>query len=104
MPVETYHFPNQLTIRSINDQHHNLMSKIDGCQALKIDVPDDAEIDISFLQLLESARLYTQSAGKTLDLQHPATAALLDALTRCGWLNNNHQDSRRFWLHEGGIQ
>ena len=104
MSAETYRFPSQLTIRSITDQHHNLLSKIDGSQSLTLDIPDDAEIDISFLQLLESARLYAQSAGKTLDLKSPASAALLDALTRCGWLTNNHQDTRRFWLHEGGVQ
>jgi hypothetical protein len=101
MSVETYSFPQQLTIRTISDQHHHLMNKIDSCQTLAAEVPNDAEIDISFLQLMESARLYASSLGKMFGMLQPADGNLLDALTRCGWLSNDNPEIRRFWLHEG---
>lgn len=104
MSAETYQFPNQLTIRTIADQHHDLISKIERNVSILADVPDDAEIDISFLQLLESARLYAQSNGKHFALMRPATSALLETLTRSGWLSTDDQDIRRFWLHKGDVQ
>lgn len=104
MSVETYQFPNHLTIRNIAELHHGLLSQLDACQSLEGQVPSDAEIDISFLQLLESARLYALSARKSFSLSEPANDTLLDTLTRCGWLQADGKGNRGFWLHEGGKQ
>jgi hypothetical protein len=104
MSVETYSFPQHLTIRTISDQHHHLKDKIDSCQTLAAEVPIDAEIDISFLQLMESARLYASSTGKMFGMLQPAEGTLLDALMRCGWLSADNAEIRRFWLHEGAPQ
>jgi hypothetical protein len=101
MSVEIYNCQNQLNIRSINDQHQNLMAKIDDCQSLLLNVPQNAEIDVSFLQLIESARLYAASLGKNFSLDRPADHALLDILSRAGWLSDTNDEIRKFWLHEG---
>jgi hypothetical protein len=101
MSVETHHFQTQLNIRAINDQHQSLMAKIDECQSLLLNVPQNAEIDVSFLQLIESARLYAASLGKSFSLDRPADHALLDILSRAGWLSETNHEIRKFWLHEG---
>jgi hypothetical protein len=101
MSVETFQCQKQLNIRSITDQHQILMAKIDDCQSLLLNVPQDAEIDVSFLQLIESARLYAASLGKKFSLERPADHALLDILSRAGWLSETNREIRKFWLHEG---
>ena len=62
---ESISMPENLGIRNIADIHAVITSKLAVHSALSLDIPDDAEADLSFVQLVEAARLQAKTSGKS---------------------------------------
>jgi hypothetical protein len=88
-----------ISIRTISLTHDSLLAAIDQGEAVEIEMPASAEIDLCGIQLLESARLYAGVAGKTLCLATPVEAPVRDVLRRGGFLEQPTADFSEFWFH-----
>lgn len=62
----------------------------------------DAVVDLTFVQLLESARRSAAETGKSFALAAPASGGLLETLERGGFLSGGDAARRQFWLMESG--
>lgn len=94
-------FSDPLTVRFIGSHQDALLGALVGHAAVELSLSPDAACDLSFLQLLEAARIYAGTAGRDLRLSRPADGSLLDLLQRSGFLSAMTAEDRRFWLHEG---
>jgi STAS domain len=90
-----------LTVRFVGSHQAALLGGLLGHESVEISVSPDAACDLSFLQLLESARVYAGTAGRVVRLSRAADGSLLDLLERSGFLSGMTAEDRRFWLHEG---
>jgi hypothetical protein len=63
-----------------------------------LDFDDAAEVDLTLVQLIESARISVAREGKTLRLSAPASGALLAALERGGFVGEPTDPRTQFWL------
>lgn len=90
----------KFTIREISEIHQQLLQAFAGANRLCLDIDDDAQVDLSFVQLIESARRYAEENGKTLLIARPAGANVRTILERCGLANDDVRGSARFWFHE----
>jgi len=63
-----------------------------------VDVQDLTETDLTFVQLLESARRKASENGGRLSLNTPAAGSLLEVLQRGGFLDDETSDRAKFWL------
>ncbi len=104
MTPETIALPTSLSIRGIAAVHDTVLSAFQMKDAVVLDIPDDATADLSFIQLVESARAYARERGKFITLRKPAAGSIMDTLQRGGFLTNMDEASRLFWLHGKEIQ
>ncbi|MBI1199721.1 MAG: STAS domain-containing protein [Phenylobacterium sp.] len=93
-----------LTIRSIAEVHAALSGALEAHDAVVAQIDAGAEVDLTFAQLLVSARCTALAAGKTLALAQPAAGQLLEILNRGGFLADANSESRGFWLAQPGFQ
>lgn len=93
-----------INIRAVMDVHQDLLSVLNANQAVAIDLPDDCQVDLSFIQLMEAARRYARASGKDFKLLKPARGPVLDVLQRGGFLDVASAEDAHFWLHEGHVQ
>ncbi len=96
--------PENLTVRAILPVREDMLKFIDAHEAATIELADDVQVDISFIQIIEAARAYAGTAGKHITLAQPASGALLETLRRSGFLEGMSDDDAKFWLHQGKIQ
>ena len=89
------------TIRNVAELHKTLQSALASGGDLSIDLPGDAEADISFVQLLISARVSARAAGNDIRLKNAASGPLLDVLERGGFLA---ADDTGFWSEGASLQ
>ncbi len=94
-------FAGPINVRTIQPAHRALKQGIDEHQSLVVDLPENAEADASFIQLMESARLYAAQKGRSLTLAQPAGRNLRELLTRAGFTDSLTPDRARFWFHQG---
>lgn len=80
------------------------MTALSGTKPVVIDFAGEPEVDLSFIQLVESARLYAGAHGKALTLAQPASGSLLDVLERAGFIETASHEDALFWLHKGSVQ
>lgn len=97
-------FSGSATIRQAAEAHARLLSALSGEGPLALDVTGVTSADLSFIQLLESARRTFAEAGRALTLTAPADGALRDVLERGGLLAGDDADRRQFWIHTGAAQ
>lgn len=71
--------------------------------SLVVDVDAVTETDLTFVQLMESARRKAGETGCSLTLRHPAAGPLLEVLQRGGFLGDGNTDRATFWL-QGAAQ
>lgn len=83
-----------LTIRCANQHRETLLAALASQDRLVIELPADAEADISFVQLLIATSLSAHAQGKTIRLKEPASGALADVVARAGVLTAQNSD---FW-------
>jgi hypothetical protein len=96
--------PQNLTVRAISAVQQEMLEFLKKNASAKIDFPEDPQVDLSFIQLMEAARIYAGTAGKSIALARPAEGPVLDVLKRSGFLEGMAAEDLKFWLHEGGIQ
>lgn len=99
-----FQLPQNLTVRAIGTVRQEMLQLIDNNKSTTIAIATDCQVDISFVQLMEAARIYAGSAGKKIALAEPANGPVLDVLKRSGFLEGMSSDDAKFWLHQGGIQ
>ena len=102
--VEKYqnviHLPIALAIKNISEIHKDIHLHLAETSDITLDIPAEAEADLSFVQLVESARIDARVAGKTLRLMAPATGSVLKVLQRGGFIDVLSADDAQFWLHQ----
>jgi hypothetical protein len=86
----------ELTIRAIAEAHARLVEAIAENSAVTAQIASDATVDLTFVQLMESARRAAGEAGGELSLAEPAGGLLLQTLQRGGFLADPAR--RQFWL------
>lgn len=87
-------------IRAIDAWHGQLLQALQQSQSIKLDLTEQSELDLSFVQLVYASRLQAAANGKNLTLSAPAHEALCEILQRGGFLHS--PEERDFWLHETG--
>ncbi len=85
----------ELTVRTISDTHQRLASEFANTDTLLIDASDVADVDLTFVQLIESARRTASKEGKSITMAAPLPQALRYLLERGGFLSAG--DSAPFW-------
>jgi hypothetical protein len=98
--VEVVRLPTVLSIRDIKIAHAQIRGTLDAHDRVVLDVPPGASMDLSFLQLIESARLQAEITGKSLELAAPADEGVRAVLERAGFLPMKRPEDARFWFHE----
>ena len=93
-----------LSLRTITDHRASLVSALTGNSSVSLAIAEDAQIDLSFLQLVESARIYAATSGRQIALGKPASGTLRDLLERSGFLQDMSSEDANFWLHQGDVQ
>lgn len=92
--------PCDLSIRGIADVYTEMNDALAGDGDFILVVPDAAMPDVSFIQLVEAARLKAEMAGGTLSLSKAADGALHAVLERGGFLTDMRPRDAKFWLHQ----
>ncbi|WP_377294782.1 STAS domain-containing protein [Rhizobium sp. SG2393] len=91
--------PSHLTIRHAAAAHDALRQAFEAEGPIVLSVPEGAEIDLSFLQLVEAARKQADAFHRPISLDRPATGNLLATLERAGFLTEANARDTEFWLH-----
>jgi len=97
---ESISLPNALNIRNISEIYQSMTLKFRDSKMVVLEVADDAEADLSFVQLVESARVEAKASGKTLRLSSPASGSVLKVLQRGGFIDAFTAEDAQFWLHQ----
>jgi|WetSurMetagenome_2_1015567.scaffolds.fasta_scaffold452803_2 hypothetical protein len=95
-------FSGEMTIRTIEIAYRSLSDKLQSGDGIIIDVTDVGDADLTFIQLIESARRTAAAQTKTLALAAPASGGLRSLLERGGFLPKSNGEAAAFWLHNGG--
>ena len=91
-------FVGDVTISSIGAAHDTLGAALRQHDAVIVDIESLTETDLSFIQLIESARRKAVETGRDFTLRHPAQGAVLEVLNRGGFLDDATSDRAKFWL------
>ena len=97
-------FDGPATIPHVTDAWTRLSAEVAAGGDLVVDVSDVTGADLSFVQLIESARAACARQGATLRLAGPAGGALRDVLDRGGFLDGADAERLKFWTHAGAAQ
>lgn len=92
-----------LTVRSAEQTRDWVMDALGQQACLVVDCQDVTEVDLSFIQLMLSARKSAIAAGKTLSLARPAEGPLRDALLQAGLIgtvDGHSAADQTFWLNK----
>jgi anti-anti-sigma regulatory factor len=95
--------PSSLTIREAEQIHACLLQAVRYQQTVVVDCSAATEIDLSFIQLVLSARKSARAAGKNLCVVPPPDGLLADVLRRAGLLGAPEaapSADQLFWFHK----
>jgi hypothetical protein len=92
----------ELTIRSIADIRIRMIDALRDHAQVTAKIADDAVVDLTFVQLMESARHSARDGGKDFALAAPAVGPLRETLERGGFLTGDDTARRDFWLMDSG--
>lgn len=96
--------PSVLSIRDIGDVYAQIRSSMAHHARVVLDVPEQASVDLSFLQLVEAARKHAEVSGKTITLARPVADSVTTVLERAGFLPFDRAEDARFWFHKENLQ
>jgi MFS superfamily sulfate permease-like transporter len=96
----TYVAPPKANIRNIKDIHAELLNHVGSSTRIEIDLDACEDVDVSMIQLVESARKSAAASGKSIALTKPANDAVKATLRRAGLLDVLAQEDAQFWLHK----
>jgi len=91
----------KITLPNIKEAHSTLLEVLDRDAPASIDIDGVTEADLSFVQLIESARRTFAERGRALSLRSAAGEAVLPVLRRGGFLDPSDPSTTSFWLKEG---
>lgn len=97
---ESISLPEILNIRNASEVYSKIISRFRDSNNITLSLPENAEADLSFLQLIEAARRQAKAAGKTFTLSAPVGGSLLKVLERAGFMEAFDQEDKKFWLHK----
>jgi hypothetical protein len=97
---ESISLPKVLSIRNASEVYLNIIDRFRGNNNITLSLPENAEADLSFLQLIEAARRQAKAEGKTFTLSAPASGPLLKVLERAGFTEAFDEEDKKFWLHK----
>ena len=92
--------PATLTIKTIVAVHEMILDFLNKNTHAVLDIDDDAQVDLSFVQLVAAARKHAESRNGRVLLARPAAGDLYDVLERGGFLDEMTPDAAHFWLHQ----
>ncbi len=92
--------PEVLNIRNISDIFSKIVSVFKTNNSVVLDIPEKAEADLSFVQLIEAVRRHAETNDKALALAAPARGQVLKVLERAGFVEAFNSEDTKFWLHE----
>jgi hypothetical protein len=76
------------------------MALFENNGSIVLEIPEKAEADLSFVQLVEAARRHAKANEKAIALAAPANGHILRVLERAGFLEAFNDEDTKFWLHE----
>ncbi|HEX7873513.1 MAG TPA: STAS domain-containing protein [Sphingobium sp.] len=88
-----------VTVRTIDALRTSIIAAFGQDMIVDIDASAVAEVDLSLVQLIESARAYAAQENKTIRLTAPANDALVGLLRRAGSLSEPTAEDIAFWCH-----
>ena len=97
---ESISLPEVLSIRNASEVYAKVIGQFRDNNTITLSLPENAEADLSFLQLIEAARRQAKAAGKTFTLSAPVGGSLLKVLERAGFMEAFDQEDKKFWLHK----
>lgn len=97
---ESINLPNVLNIRHAAEIYSKIADQLHNVDTVVVSVPEGAEADLSFVQLMESSRRQANAEGKTFKLLSPASGSLLNVLERAGFIETFDKEDLKFWLHK----
>jgi anti-anti-sigma regulatory factor len=96
-------YDTDLTIRHAQEVKQQLAATLDET-GLELDINPDAAVDLSFVQLLASARQHALKTGCDFSLTQPASPKLRDILQRGGFIEGAMPGDSKFWFHTENVQ
>jgi hypothetical protein len=87
-------------IRNIAELGESIFKNFIDNEEIAIDASKCKEADLSFIQLIEAARIHAENNGKKIRLTEPVNGAIADALRRAGFLDVLCPEDANFWLHQ----
>ncbi|MGX9988856.1 STAS domain-containing protein [Rhizobium sp. Z1P35] len=97
---ESINLPDVLSIRNVSELYSKLNDVFHNRDTIIIGIPDGAEADLSFIQLIESSRRQAKAKGNTFKLSSPASGSVLKVLERAGFIESFDHEDANFWLHK----
>ncbi|PDT11863.1 MULTISPECIES: STAS domain-containing protein [unclassified Rhizobium] len=97
---ESINLPEALSIRSVSELYSKFTDEFQARDTIVISIPESAEADLSFIQLIESSRRQAKADGKTFKLSAPARGSVLKVLERAGFIESFDREDSKFWLHK----
>ncbi len=91
-------FVGDVTISNIGAAHDELGAALRLSEAIIVDIGSVDETDLTFVQLIESARRKAAETGRDFTLRHPADGGVLEVLRRGGFLDDESSERAKFWL------
>lgn len=91
-------FDRDVTISNIGAARDLIGANLSLGGPVVLDIDTVEETDLTFIQLVESARRKAADAGQDFTLRHPAGGAVLEVLRRGGFLDDDTSERAKFWL------
>ena len=92
--------PATLTIKNILAVQELILDFLSKNTSTVLDIDEEAQIDLSFVQLVMAARKQAEMKAGHVLLARPATGDLYDVLKRGGFLDDMTPEAAYFWLHQ----
>lgn len=97
-------YDSDLTIRHATELMKQISGGLREGSGLSLSVNPDAAVDLSFIQLVTSARHHVSDAGGELTLSTPAGPKLREILQRGGFVEDAPAEDLQFWFHSENAQ
>ncbi|NKL35119.1 hypothetical protein GFL49_15185 [Rhizobium leguminosarum bv. viciae] len=97
---ESINLPDVLSIRNVSELYSKFINEFHSNDTITVSIPEGAEADLSFVQLIESSRRQAKAKGKTFKLSSPASGSVLKVLERAGLIESFDHEDAKFWLHK----
>ncbi len=92
--------PTTLTIKNIVAVQELILDCLNRNTSAVLDIDEEAQVDLSFVQLITAARKQAEMKAGRVVLARPAAGDLYDVLKRGGFLDDMTPDAAHFWLHQ----